>query len=68
MHYGSSEAKAWRRKNPYGYITIATTPFTESGDIDEDALRRNVEHILVLPRGGLYLNKVNEGERRKSLE
>jgi len=59
MRYARSEAKSWVRKNLRGYIAVTTTPFTERGDIDEDGLRRNVDHILALPGvNGLYLGSI----------
>lgn len=59
MRYARSDAKSWVRKNLHGYITVTTTPFTESGDIDENGLRRNVDHILALPGvNGLYLSSI----------
>jgi 4-hydroxy-tetrahydrodipicolinate synthase len=59
MRYASSEAKSWVRQNLHGHIAVTTTPFLENGDIDEDGLRRNVDHILALPGvNGLYLSSI----------
>lgn len=59
MRYARSDAKSWVRKNLHGYIAVTTTPFTASGDIDEDGLRRNTDYILALPGvNGLYLSSI----------
>jgi len=59
--YKLSEARRWVRTNLRGYMTALYTPFCENGDVDEDALVRNVELTLSLPGvGGLSLNSIHQ--------
>jgi 4-hydroxy-tetrahydrodipicolinate synthase len=59
--YKLSEARRWVRTNLRGYMTALYTPFRENGDVDEDALVRNVELTLSLPGvGGLSLNSIHQ--------
>jgi len=59
--YKCSEARRWIRANLRGYLTALYTPFTADGDIDEEALARNVEVTLDLPGvGGLSLNSIHQ--------
>jgi dihydrodipicolinate synthase/N-acetylneuraminate lyase len=61
MRYTKSEARAWVRANLKGYMTVLYTPFGPDGDIDEAALRRNVERTLTLPGvGGLSVNSIHQ--------
>jgi 4-hydroxy-tetrahydrodipicolinate synthase len=54
-----TDAKTWARTNLSGYIPVTFTPYTDSGTIDEAALRRDVDYTLSLPGvGGLYVGSV----------
>ena len=51
--YAKSEALDWARETLRGQWTTLMTPFTESDELDEDGLRRNIRHIRSLgTRGG----------------
>ena len=54
-----TEAKRWARTNLSGYIPVMFTPYTDTGAIDEAAVRADVEYTLTLPGvGGLYVGSV----------
>ena len=44
-----SDARTWVRSRFRGYFTVLYTPFDAAGEIDERALRSNVELTLSLP-------------------
>ena len=51
--YSKSESLDWARETLRGQWTTLMTPFTESDELDEDGLRRNIRHIRSLgTRGG----------------
>jgi 4-hydroxy-tetrahydrodipicolinate synthase len=61
VKYRTSEARRWVRDTLNGYMTVLYTPFREDGEIDEPALRRNVERTLSLPGvGGLSVNSIHQ--------
>ena len=53
MKYTKAEAKEWARQNVVGQWTTMMTPFTADDELDEDGLRRNIEHVLKLGTKGL---------------
>lgn len=54
-----TEAKRWARTNLSGYVPVMFTPYTETGAIDEAAVRSDVEYTLSLPGvGGVYVGSV----------
>ena len=50
--YAKSEAMDWARENLRGQWTTLMTPFTQDDEIDEDGLRRNVQHVRTLGTHG----------------
>ena len=59
--YSASGARAWIRENFRGYFTVLYTPFDSAGEIDEGALRHNVELTLSLPGvGGLSVQSIHQ--------
>ena len=56
-----SDARAWVRSRFRGYFTVLYTPFDADGEIDERALRSNVELTLSLPGvGGLSVHTIHQ--------
>jgi 4-hydroxy-tetrahydrodipicolinate synthase len=54
-----TDAKSWARTNLSGYVPVTFTPYTDTGAIDEAAVRGDVEYTLGLPGvGGLYVGSV----------
>ncbi len=49
----SSAAKQWARENVTGLWTTPMIPFTDSGDLDHDGIRHNVEHLIATGVDGL---------------
>jgi 4-hydroxy-tetrahydrodipicolinate synthase len=61
VKYDRGGARDWVRKTLRGYITIVYTPFLDSGDVDEQGLRHNVERTIALPGvGGLSLCSIHQ--------
>ena len=59
MEYELRDAKRWARTTMSGYAPVVFTPYTASGEIDEDALRRDVDYTIALPSvGGLYVGSI----------
>jgi 4-hydroxy-tetrahydrodipicolinate synthase len=59
VKYSRGQARDWVRSSLRDYLVVTTTPFSDDGEIDEEGLRRNVEHILRLPgTGGIYVNSI----------
>jgi len=50
--YAKSEAQDWARETLRGQWTTLMTPFTESDELDEEGLRRNIRHIRSLGTRG----------------
>jgi 4-hydroxy-tetrahydrodipicolinate synthase len=46
MDYTKAEAKAYCKENMKGVWAALTTPFDESGQVDENGLRKNVRHCI----------------------
>lgn len=51
-HYKKTEAKEWARENLKGQWTTLVTPFTPDDEVDEKALRSNIQHIRSLGTQG----------------
>ena len=50
--YAKSEALDWARENLRGQWTTLMTPFTPDDEVDEEGLRRNIQHIRSLGTHG----------------
>jgi len=50
--YSKTEAMDWARENLRGQWSTLMTPFTESDEIDEDGLRRDIRHVKALGTKG----------------
>ena len=50
--YSKTEAMDWARENLRGQRSTLMTPFTESDEIDEDGLRRDIRHVKSLGTKG----------------
>lgn len=50
--YSKTEAMDWARENLRGQWSTLMTPFTESDEIDEDGLRRDIRHVKSLGTKG----------------
>ncbi len=50
--YSKSEAKEWAREHLHGEGTTLVTPFTPDDEIDEQGLRKNIQHIRSLGTAG----------------
>lgn len=55
LPYARSEAKSWARKALRGIIEAPITPLKSDFEIDESALRRNVEEYVKLGVAGLAI-------------
>jgi 4-hydroxy-tetrahydrodipicolinate synthase len=59
VKYELSDAKSWTRSNMSGYIAVVFTPYDEAGDLDEAAIRKDIDYTLSLPSiGGLYVGSI----------
>ena len=50
--YGKSEAQDWAWENLRGEWSTLMTPFTPDDEIDDDALRHNIRHVMSLGTRG----------------
>ena len=50
--YGKSEAQDWAWENLRGEWSTLMTPFTPDDEVDEDALRHNIRHVISLGTRG----------------
>ena len=50
--YGKSEAQDWAWENLRGEWSTLMTPFTPDDEVDEDALRHNIRHVMSLGTRG----------------
>ncbi len=53
MEYSKKDSKQWARDKLVGQWTTMVTPFTEDDELDEEGLRRNVDHVLSLGTKGM---------------
>ncbi len=51
-HYTKSEAQEWAKETLKGQWTTLMTPFTPENSVDEEGLRRNINHVLRLGTKG----------------
>ena len=51
-HYTKSEAQEWAKETLRGQWTTLMTPFTPENSVDEEGLRRNINHVLRLGTKG----------------
>src|ERR1700760_3986763 len=59
----SSTAKQWARENVTGLWTTPMIPFTDSGELDHDGIRHNVEHLIATGVDGPGLGFPEPGHR-----
>jgi 4-hydroxy-tetrahydrodipicolinate synthase len=53
MDYSKNDAKEWAKENLKGQWTTMITPFTKDDELDEEGLRRNIEHVIKLGVAGM---------------
>ncbi len=53
MDYSKRDSKQWARQNLTGQWTTMVTPFTKDDRLDEEGLKRNIEHVLSLGTKGM---------------
>ena len=53
MDYSKNDAKEWAKENLKGQWTTMVTPFTKEDELDEEGLRRNIEHVTKLGVAGM---------------
>jgi 4-hydroxy-tetrahydrodipicolinate synthase len=59
MKYQLQNAKSWARANMLGHIAVVFTPYADDGELDEAAIRKDVDYALSLPGvGGLYVGSI----------
>ncbi len=55
MEYSKSEANQWAQKNLRGFYDAPLTPFTKAGDLDEPALRDNIDQFVEMGLDGIVV-------------
>ena len=55
MEYTRNEAKQWAQKNLRGFYDAPLTPFTKSGELDEPALRDNIDQFVDMGLDGIVV-------------
>lgn len=55
MEYSKTEAKQWAQKNLRGFYDAPLTPFTQSGELDEPALRDNIDQFVDMGLHGIVV-------------
>ena len=55
MEYSRDEAKQWAQQNLRGFYDAPLTPFTRDGEIDEPALRDNIDQFVDMGMDGIVV-------------
>ena len=55
MEYSRGEAKQWAQQNLRGFYDAPLTPFTREGEIDEPALRDNIDQFVDMGMDGIVV-------------
>jgi 4-hydroxy-tetrahydrodipicolinate synthase len=55
MEYTRGEAKQWAQKNLLGFYDAPLTPFTKEGQVDEPAMRENIDQFVEMGLDGIVV-------------